>query len=130
MNRFQVVVVNGISSIPKCLDFGVRISARTNVIVLYTQLTLRIVRRCGCDLHKFSGDTQFFIFAPSADFGTLVQQTEQCVETVTACMGSNMFKRNDDKTVATVVGTRSRTNVFCGEHLEVDSHLIPFSAKG
>ena len=54
------------------------------LFVLYTQPISRIIRQSGSDLHKFSDDTQLFSSSLPADFGTLIKQTETCVEHVKA----------------------------------------------
>ena len=72
----------------------------------------RIVRQSGSDLRKFSDDTQLFSSALPAKFGTLIKQTEMCVEHVMAWMESNKLKLNGDKTEALFVGTRSRTSTM------------------
>ena len=78
LDRFQVVVVNSISSTPQRLDFGVPQGSvlAPLLFVLYTQPVSRIVRQSGSDLHKFSDDTQLFSSSLPADFGTLIKQTE------------------------------------------------------
>ena len=58
----------------------------------------RIVRQSGSDIHKFSDDTQLSSSALPADFGTLIKQTESCVEHVKAWMESNKLKLNGDIT--------------------------------
>ena len=125
LDRFQVVVVNSISSTPQRLDFGVPQGSVLEplLFVLYTQPVSRI------DLHKFSDDTQLFSSALPVDFGTLIKQTETCVEHVKAWMDSNKLKLNDDKTEALVVGTRSRTGVCYCEHLNIGGSPIPFQPK-
>ena len=131
LDRFQVVVVNSISSTPQRLDFGVPQGSVLGplLFVLYTQPVSRIVRQSGSDLHKFSDDTQLFSSALPVDFGTLIKQTETCVEHVKAWMDSNKLKLNDDKTEALVVGTRSRTGVCYSEHLNIGGSPIPFQPK-
>ena len=99
------------------------------LFVLYTQPISRIVRQSGSDLHKFSDDTQLFSSALPVDFGTLIKQTETCVEHVKAWMDSNKLKLNDDKTEALVVGTRSMTGVCYSEHLNIGGSPIPFQPK-
>ena len=89
------------------------------LFVLYTQPVTCIVRQSGSDFHKFSDDTQRFSTSIPADFGTLIKQTETCVEHVKAWMDSNKLNLNDDKTEALVVGTRSRTSVCYSEHLAI-----------
>ena len=78
LDRFQVVVVNSISSTRQRLDFGVPQGSvlAPLLFVLYTQPVSRIVRQSGSDLHKFSDDTQLFSSSLPADFGTLIKQTE------------------------------------------------------
>ena len=129
LDRFQVVVVNSISSTPQRLDFGVPQGSVLGPLpfVLYTQP----VSYCqsDSDLHKFSDDTQLFSSALPVDFGTLIKQTETCVEHVKAWMDSNKLKLNDDKTEALVVGTRSRTGVCYSEHLNIGGSPIPFQPK-
>ena len=102
------------------MDFGVPQGSLLGplLFVLYTQPVPRIVHQSGSDLHKFSDNTQLFSSALPADFGTLIKQTEMCVEHVKAWMDSNKLKLNDDKTEALVVGTRSRTNVCYSENLD------------
>ena len=131
LDRFQVVVVNSISSTPQRLDFGVPQGSVLGplLFVLYTQPVSRIVRQSGSDLHKFSDDTQLFSSALPVDFGTLIKQTETCVEHVKAWIDSNKLKLNDDKTEALVVGTRSRTGVCYSEHLNIGGSPIPFQPK-
>ena len=127
LNRSQVVV-NGVLS---NLDFGVpQVSVLGPMLfVFYTQPISLIVCQRGCELHKFSDNAQLFSSAPSADLGTRIRQTEQCVEHVKAWMDSNKLKLNSDKTEAVVVGTLSRTSASCGEHLEIGGSLIPFQSK-
>ena len=127
----QVVVVNSISSTPQRLDFGDPQGSVLGLLpfVPYTQPVSRIVRQTGSDHHRFSDDTQLFGSALPADLGTLIKQTETCVEHVKAWMDSNKLKLNDDKTEALVVGTRSRTNVCYSEHLEIGGSPIPFQPK-
>ena len=131
LDRFQVVVVNSISSTPQRLDFGVPQGSVLGplLFVLYTQPVSRIVHQSGPDLHKFSDDTQLFSSAFPVDFGTLIKQTETCVEHVKAWMDSNKLKLNDDKTEALVVGTRSRTGVCYSKHLNTGDSPIPFQPK-
>ena len=125
LDRFQVVVVNSISSTPQRLDFGVPQGSVLEplLFVLYTQPVSCI------DLHKFSDDTQLFSSALPVDFGTLIKQTETCVEHVKAWMDSNKLILNDDKTEALVVGTRSRTGVCYSEHLNIGGSPISFQPK-
>ena len=99
------------------------------LFVLYTQPVTCIICQSGSDLHKFSDDTQLFSSSLPADFGTLIKQTEMCVEHVKAWMDSNKLKLNDDKTEALVVGIRSRTSVCYSEHLEIGGSPIPFQPK-
>ena len=80
-------------------------------------------------LTSTSYNTQLFSFALPADLGTLIIQTEMCVEHVEAWMDSNTLKLNSDKTEALMVGTCSRTSVSCDEHLKIGSSLIPFQPK-
>ena len=131
LDRFQVVVVNSISLAPQRLDFGVPQGSVLGplLFVLYTQPVSRIVHQSGSDLHKFSDDTQIFSSALPVDFGTLIKQTETCVEHVKAWMDSNKLKLNDDKTEALVVSTRSRAGVCYNEHLNIGGSLIPFQPK-
>ena len=98
------------------------------LFVLYTQPVSRIVCQSGSDLHKFSDDTQLFSSALPADFGTLIKETETCVEHVKAWMDSNKLKLNDDRTEALVVGARSRS-VCYSEHLEIGGSPIPFQPQ-
>ena len=128
LDRFQVVVVNSISSTPQRLDFGVPQGSVLGplLFVLYTQPVTCIIRQSGSDLHKFSDDTQLFSSSFPADFGTLIKQAETCVEHVKALMDSNKLKLNDDKTEALVLGTRSRISVCYSEHLEIGGSPIPF----
>ena len=95
LDRFQVVVVNSISCTPQHLDFRVPQGSVLGPLhfVLYTQPVSRIVRQSGSDFHKFSDNTQIFSSALPVDFGTLIKQTETCVEHVKAWMDSNKLKR-------------------------------------
>ena len=130
-NRCQVVVVNGISSTPRCPDCGVQpVSVLGPMLfVIDIKPTSCIIGQCDCDRHKFSDDTQLFSSAPLADFGTLIKQTEHCAQHIMASMESNKLKLNNDKTEAIVLSTHSRTSISCGQHLEIGSSLIPFQPK-
>ena len=51
------------------------------------------------------------------------------MEHVESWMDSNKLKLNHEEIEAMVVGTRSRTSVYCNELLGVGGSLIPFQSR-
>ena len=130
LDRFQVVVVNSISSTPQRLNFGVPQGSLLGplLFVLYTQPVSRIVRQSGSDPHKFSDDTKLFSFALPADFGTLMKQRRV----------SNMSRLGWSLTNLNSAMTKLRRwlsllalrqFVCYNEHLENCGSPIPFQPK-
>ena len=126
--RFQSVVINGLSSKLALLQHGVPQGSVLGPVLftLYTLPVLHVMCRHKCGFHKFADDTELRKSALLCDIRLLTGRLEYCINEIKQWMIRNKLKLNDDKKEALTVGTRLRSSISCGEHLKVGDYEIPF----
>ena len=126
--RFQSVVINGLSSKLALLQHGVPQGSVLGPVLftLYTLPVLHVMCRHKCGFHKFADDTELRKSALLCDIRLLTGRLEYCINEIKQWMIRNKLKLNDDKKEAMTVGTRLRSSISCGEHLKVGDYEIPF----
>lgn len=99
-DRFQTVSVNGITSSPSRLQYGVPQGSVLGPIlfVLYTYPVSNIVKSHCLSHHSFSDDNQIYVSGPISDVQNLVTSTQSCISELKSWMDVNKLKLNEDKT--------------------------------
>ena len=99
-DRDNVVLVNGIKSMPARVRYGVPQGSVLGPIlfVLYTQPIASIVNGHSLSHHSFSFDNQIYISRPRTEIPYMVQSIENCVSDLKCWMTQNKLKLNEEKT--------------------------------
>ena len=126
--RFQSVVINGLSSKPALLQHGVPQESVLGPVLftLFKLPVLHVMCRHKRGFHKFADNTELRKSALLCDIRLLTCRLEYCINEIKQWMTRNKLKLSDDKTEAMTVGTRLRSSISCGEHLKVGDYEIPF----
>ena len=126
-NRTQTVMIDGVKSAAKDLNWGVpQVSVLGPILyLLYTSPIGDIIRRHELDFHFYADDSQLYLaFEPTTDEqpGALVR-IETCVREIDSWMVSNKLKLNGDKTDLLVINARHRPCPLI-DHIDVSNFKI------
>ena len=99
-DRTQCVSVNGSSSPPTLLQYGVPQGSVLGplLFVLYTHPLSTIVQHHALSHHCFSDDNQLYKSVPVSQLGKAISSTKECITDIQAWMHSNKLQLNADKT--------------------------------
>ena len=107
-NRFQCVVINGLSSSDATLGYGVPQGSVLGPLLftLYVTPLASIATKHGLNYHCYADDTQLYLsFDPKESTDREIQDLEACIASVKRWMQANMLKLNEDKTEFIVFGS-------------------------
>jgi hypothetical protein len=133
-DRYQAVSVNGVSSKPKLLSFGIPQGSVSGPqdFSYYTSEIAKIAELHGVLIHLYADDTQLYISfdLTSAESTVIaVQQIEDCIQDIRNWMVQNKLKLNDDKTELIII-TPSRQSHKCTiKRLQVGNCEVNASAN-
>jgi hypothetical protein len=146
-NRTQTVGINGSSSSPMTLDYGVPQGSVLGpyLFTIYTHPLSELIQSHGVNYHLYADDTQLYMPMSTNDSSTTMEMITNCVNDIKSWMSSNKLKLNDDKTELIVFKKKStkrilneisiNDNVICAspcvrnlglfldEHLGMQSHI-------
>ena len=110
-NRTQSVIIDGSTSSPQTIQFGVPQGSVLGPILytLYTTPLGSLIRSHNIDFHMYADDTQLYLSAAPTDLPMLVDKIEKCLLDVKDWMLINKLKLNDDKTEAILINPKSFT---------------------
>ena len=111
-DRTQVVSVNGASSAPAALNFGVPQGSVLGPIlfVLYTHPISEIVSYHSLSHHSFSDDNQLYKSGNITQLPEIIHSTQSCISDVKAWMTNNKLQLNNDKTEVILIATKTVLN--------------------
>ena len=110
VQRFQSVIVNGSTSNPRPLLYGVAQGSVLGPVLftLYSQSLSDVINLHNCSFHKYADDTVVFQSGPSEKFELNKIAIQKCISDILCWMDSNKLMLNTDKTEVMIVGTASR----------------------
>ena len=111
-DRTQVVSVNGNSSPPSVMKFGVPQGSVLGPIlfVLYTQPLLDIVHHHSMSHHSFSDDNQLYKSGHISQLLNIIQSTQRCISDLRDWMTNSKLQLNEDKTDMILISPRKVLN--------------------
>ena len=111
-DRTQVVSVNGASSAPAALNFGVPQGSVLGPIlfVLYIHPISEIVSYYSLSHHSFSDDNQLYKSGNITQLPEIIHSTQSCISDVKAWMTNNQLHLNNDKTEMILIATKTVLN--------------------
>ena len=111
-DRTQVVSVNGASSAPAALNFGVPQGSVLGPIlfVLYTHPISEIVSCHSLLHHSFSDGNQLYKSGNITQLPEIIHSTRSCISDVKAWMTNNQLLSNNDKTEMILTATKTVLN--------------------
>ena len=118
-DRTQVVSVNGASSAPAALNFGVPQGSVLGPIlfVLYTHPISEIVSYHSLSHHSFSDNNQLYKSGNITQLPEIIHSTQSCISVnsvhVKAWMINNQLQLNNDKTEMILIATKTVLNSDC-----------------
>ena len=109
LNRFQTVSVNGFTSKPCPLLYGVPQGSVLGPVLftLYSQPVSDIIIQNDCSFHKFADDTKLSQSNSVADFHITKTSVQSCISDVHSWTDSNKLVMNAEKTELMPVGSAS-----------------------
>ena len=107
-NRSQTVIINGVMSGAKPLQYGVPQGSNVgpNAFVKYTPAVGQIAQLHGLAFHCYADDTQLYVaFSPkcSSDIENAIRRIQNCVADIHLWMTCNFLKLNEEKTEVLIV---------------------------
>ena len=107
-NRFQSIVINGHSSQPTLLQFGVPQGSVLGPLLfsLYTTPLGQIIRHHNLKFHLYADDNQLYMAFSKTNIPTAVSQIEDCLTDIKGWMTSNKLQLNDGKTEIILIRSR------------------------
>lgn len=130
LDRNQFVSINGISSSPSPLLFGVPQGSVLGPVlfVLYTSPLSDLICSHPVSHQLFADDTQLQKSGTPADMQTIISDLQACTTDIKSWMNENKLKLNDDKTEALLFSPPS-VSLSCTlpSSIPVGSHSIPFT---
>ena len=98
--RYLRVSVNGVSSNPKLLQFGVPQGSVLGAILytMYTTSLGNVIRKHDIEFHMYADDTQLYMALTQDDLIPCKSRLERCLIDIKEWMLVNKLKLNDDKT--------------------------------
>ena len=111
-DRTQVLSVNGASSAPAALNFGVPQGSVLGPIlfVLYTHPISEIVSYHSLSHHSFFDDNQLYKSGNITQLPEIIHSTQSCISDVKAWMTNNQLQLNNDKTEMILIATKTVLN--------------------
>ena len=130
-DRSQYVSVNGFSSPPSPLLFGVPQGSVLGPIlfVLYTTPLSSVIRQHAVNHHLFADDTQLLQSCKPTEIATLTQTLQTCTVDIKTWMTRNKLKLNDDKTEALLFSGSVPSDCILPTSVAICSSSVSFSQK-
>ena len=125
--RSQVVNINGESSTPHVLPYGVPQGSVLGPALFscYTTPLGDIISSHGMMRHFYADDTQLYItFKPPEDTENTIKAIESCIASVRTWMQRNYLKLNDDKTELLVFNTKQKLPLINSIQLQIGDTTI------
>ena len=127
--RTQSVVVDGVSSKPKLLNYGVPQGSGLGPkkYCMYGKPIGVIIRIHGMDYHIYADDSQLYlVLAGRQDIYKAMSSLQDCVSDIKRWMARNWLKLNEDKTEIIYFQSKFLRNPFPTPVLQLgDSQIIP-----
>jgi hypothetical protein len=133
-DRHQAVNIDGITSKPKDLPYGVPQGSiiGPKSFTCYTTPISEICRRHGVEVHLYADDTQLYIcFDPKnpASQDQAMKTIEKCIEEIKLWMQANNLKLNDEKTELLVISSPGMAKKVHLSQAEIGKSKISSSPK-
>ena len=128
-DRFQSIVIVGVTSEPVNLKYGVPQGSVLGPVLftIYTSPIGEIARKYNVEIHIYADDTQLYIYfkmkVPSSQLETLMI-LQSCVSEIKSWMAYNKLKFNDDKSEFLVVCAPWSRNEIRVKTLTVGTSLV------
>ena len=119
--RFQSVIVNGSTSNPRPLLYGVPQGSVLGPVLftLYSQSLSDVINLHNCSFHKYADDTVVFQSGPPEKFELTKIAIQKCISDILCWMDSNRLMLNTDKTEVMIVGAASRVKQVAGNSITI-----------
>ena len=130
-DRSQYVSVNGFSSPPSPLLFGVPQGSVLGPIlfVLYTTPLSSVIKQHDVNHHLFADDTQLLQSCKPTEIATLTETLQTCTVDIKTWMTRNKLKLNDDKTEALLFSGSVPSDCTLPTSVAICSSAVSFSQK-
>jgi hypothetical protein len=128
-DRHQAVHINGTTSEPKSLIFGVPQGSiiGPKAFTRYTGPIAEIARRHGLQVHLYADDTQLYASFDLTDPTSLdkvLGQISKCINEIQRWMKFNKLKLNDDKTELIIMHAPTQAKHITLKDLTIGEHSI------
>ena len=133
-NRKQSVVINGVSSQPTTLQYGVPQGSVLGPILfcIYMLPLSQIIKAHNMALHIYADDTQMYCFfdvKSTNEANNALSVLTQCVEDVRIWMTQSLLKLNEDKTEFLVISSPYYQELVRHTTLKVGDAVISSSEQ-
>uniref|UniRef100_A0A669B839 Reverse transcriptase domain-containing protein n=1 Tax=Oreochromis niloticus TaxID=8128 RepID=A0A669B839_ORENI len=127
-NRLQFVQVNGESSSPTKVNYGVPQGSVLGPILftLYMLPLGSIIRRHSINFHCSADDTQLYLSMKPGNTHQLVK-LQECLKDIKTWMAANFLLLNSDKTEVIVLGPENLRNMVSNQILTLDGITLASS---